>query len=118
MPKQTLTGSLEEQCEFLYNLAQEKMGQGNFTGAVHTFQEISKHLPHYREVDRLLAEAQRQKSAQSMLLIAAFVGAAVFVGVGTFLKLPNDFLFLLLAIIGAVVGFGVGNFAILPKLRS
>jgi len=93
------------------------MAQGNFTGAVHTLQEVSKHFPHYREVDRLLAEARHQKSAQSMLLIAGFVGAALFVGVGTLLKLPNDFLFLLLAIVGAVVGFGVGNFAILPNRR-
>ena len=117
MPKETLTGTLEEQCEFLYSLAQEKMGQGNFTGAVHTLQEVAKHAPHYREVDRLLAEAKRQKSAQALLLVTAFIGAALFIGIGTWLKLPNDFLFLLLAVIGAVVGFGVGNFAILPKLR-
>jgi len=117
MPKQTLTGTLEEQCEFLYNMAQEKMTQGNFTGAVHTLQEIRKHAPNYRDVTALLAEAKRQKSAQSLLLVAAFLGAALFVGVGTFLKLPNDFLLLLLAVVGAVIGFGVGNFAILPILR-
>ena len=117
MPKQTLTGTLEEQCEFLYSLAQEKMQQGNFTGAVHTFQEVAKHFPHYREVDRLLAEAKQQKSAQSLLLITAFVGAALFVGIGTFIKIPNDFVFLLLAVVGAVVGFGIGNFAILPNRR-
>ena len=117
MPKQTLTGTLDEQCEFLYNMAQEKIAQGNFTGAVHTLREIQKHAPQYRDVAILLTEAKRQKSAQSLLLVAAFLGAALFVGIGTFLKLPNDFLFLLLAVVGAVIGFGVGNFAILPILR-
>jgi len=84
---------------------------------VHTLQEIYKYAPQYRDVAALLTEAKRQKSTQNLLLVTTFLGATLFVGIGTFLKLPNDFLFLLLAVVGAVIGFGVGNFAILPILR-
>ena len=35
MPKQKLTGTLDEQCEFLYGLAITKMAEGNYTGAKH-----------------------------------------------------------------------------------
>jgi len=110
MPKQTLAGSLEEQCEFLYAMAQEKIAQGNFTGAVYALKEIVKYVPTYRDAASLLAEAKRQKSTQTTLLIAAFVGAALFIGIGTFLQISNDLLFLLLALTGALIGFGVGNF--------
>ena len=110
MPKQTLTGTVEEQCEFLYKLAQEKMVQGNFTGAVHALQEILKHYPNYRDTATLLKVAKRQKASQAVLLLMGFVGAALFIGIGTLLKVSNDFWFLLLAVVGAVVGFAIGNF--------
>jgi len=110
MPKQTLPGTLEEQCDFLYNMAQEKMAQGNFTGATYALKEIVKHVPNYRDAAVLLVEAKRHKATQTTLLLAAFVGAALFIGVGTFLQIGNDLLFLLLAVVGAVVGFGIGNF--------
>ena len=110
MPKQTLTGTLDEQCEFLYNMAQEKMAQGNFTGAVHLLKEIIKHAPQYRDAASLLVEAKRKKSIQTTLLVAAFVGAALFIGIGTRLEVRNDFVFLILAVVGAIVGFGAGNF--------
>ncbi len=110
MPKQTLTGTLEEQCEFLYNMAQEKLAQGNFTGAVHLLKEIVKHAPQYRDAAGLLVEAKRKKSTQTTLLVAAFGGAALFIGVGTWLEVRNDFIFLLLAVVGGLVGFGAGNF--------
>jgi hypothetical protein len=110
MPKQVLTGTLDEQCAFLYTLAQEKMTQGNFTGAVHALQEIAKHAPHFRDVQTLLAEAQWRKAQQRRLLIAGLLGAIVFVGIGSTLRLSNDLLLILLAVVGAVVGYGVGNY--------
>jgi hypothetical protein len=109
MPKQLLTGTLDEQCEFLYNLALEKMQQGNFTGAVHALKEVVKHNPGFRDAGTLLAEAQRRKSEQSHLLWFAFGGAMLFVLFGTLLQLGNDFLFLGLIAVGAVLGFFVGN---------
>jgi hypothetical protein len=112
MPKQMLTGSLEEQCEFLYNLAVEKMAQGNFSGAVHALQEIVKYAPEYKDASQLLAEARRRRTTQSRLLWYAFAGAAVFIGIGTWLRMSNDFTLLFLAIVGALIGYGIGNWFI------
>lgn len=109
MPKQLLTGTLEEQCEFLYELALEKMQQGNFTGAVHALKEVVKYNPGFRDASAVLAEAKQRKSEQSQLLWFAFGGAGLFVFIGTLLQLANDFLFLALVAVGALVGFLVGN---------
>lgn len=109
MPKQLLTGTLDEQCEFLYDLALEKMQQGNFTGAVHALKEVVKHNPGFRDANVVLAEAKRRKSEQSQLLWFVFGGAALFVFLGTVIQLGNDFLFLGLIAVGALLGFLVGN---------
>jgi hypothetical protein len=109
MPKQLLTGSLDEQSEFLYNLALEKMEQGNFTGAVHALKEIVKHNPNFRDASAVLAEAKRRKAEQSQLLWSAFLGAGLLVLFGTMTGVSNDLLFLALIAVGAVVGFLVGN---------
>lgn len=109
MPNQTLTGTLEEQCEFLYNLAVEKMGQGNYTGAVHALKEIVKHKPDYRDAAQLLVEAKERKSEQTFLLLMAVVGASTAVAVGGMLGVPNDLVFLILVVFGALVGYGIGN---------
>jgi hypothetical protein len=42
-------------------------------------------------------------------LMAAFLGAAFFVGIGTVLGVPNDLVFLALALVGALVGYFAGN---------
>jgi hypothetical protein len=109
MPKQLLTGTLDEQCAFLYELAQDKMRVGNYTGAVHALKEIVKHNPGFRDAAQLLDEAKRRKSTHSTLLILAFLGAAVGVGAGTVLAVGNDLLFLGLALLGGVAGYGVGE---------
>lgn len=109
MPKQLLTGTLDEQCEFLYNLAQEKMQQGNYTGAVHALKEVVKHAPDYRDAADLLAVAQERKTMHSRLLWFALLGAAVLIGVGTLLQIRNDLLLLLLALVGAGLGYLAGN---------
>jgi hypothetical protein len=109
MPKQLLTGTLEEQCEFLYTMAQEKLAQGNFTGAVYALQEIVKHAPNFRDAQALLVEAKARKATQRRLLLTALAGALLFVALGTIINLDNDLLFLALAVVGALVGYGVGN---------
>ena len=112
MRTQTLTGTLEEQCAFLYQLAQEKLAQGNYTGAAHVLQEIVKHLPNYRDAAQLLAETKRKKAEQRNLLLSGLLGAVVAVAIGTWWQLSNDLLFILLAIVGTVIGFVVGNLLI------
>ncbi|MBO9391531.1 hypothetical protein [Caldilinea sp.] len=109
MPSQKLTGTLEEQCEFLYNLALEKMSQGNYTGAIHALKEIVKYKPDYRDAAQLLAEAKERKSEQTFLLLMAVLGASVAVAIGGAMDVPNDFIFLIIVIIGALIGYAVGN---------
>ena len=109
MPKQRLSGTLEEQCEFLYNLALEKMSQGNYTGAAHAFKEILKYKPDFRDTERLYQEVKAYKSEQTFLLLMAFAGAAIFVAIGGAVGVPNDLVFLIVVVIGALVGYGTGN---------
>jgi uncharacterized membrane protein YoaK (UPF0700 family) len=109
MPKQTLSGTLDEQCEFLYNLAQEKMIQGNFTGAVHALKEIVKHNPDFPNAQPLLVAAKKRQAEQRFLLLAGFAGGAMGVGVGSALNLSNDLWLLAAGAVGLVVGYGLGN---------
>jgi len=109
MQKRLLSGTLEEQCEFLYNLAEEKIRQGNYTGAVHALAEVVKHKPDFRDAAALLADVKRRKSAQTQLLWFAFGGAALGIGVGTLLQVRNDLVLLALAAVGVLVGYLVGN---------
>ena len=109
MPKKLLSGTLEEQCDFLYNLALEKMEQGNFTGAVHALEEVVTHAPHYRDAAELLAEAKDRKRIQRTLIFYAIAGMAVFVALGTLLQVRNEIVFLGLAVVGSFLGWGVGN---------
>lgn len=109
MPKQLLTGSLDEQCTFLYTLALEKMQQGNYTGAIYALKEVVKYRPDFRDAAAILAEAKQRKAEQSQLLWFAFGGAIIFVLIGTILQIGNDFLFLGLIVVGALLGFFLGN---------
>lgn len=117
MPKQTLTGTLEEQCEFLYQMAQEKMTQGNYTGAAHVLHEIVKYAPTFRDAAALLAVAKQKKAEQRRLIFFVIGGSILFIAVGTSLQLPNDWLFLLFAVVGALVGFAIGNLLEIRKRR-
>ena len=110
MPKQKLTGTLEQQCEFLYGLAISKMAQGNYTGAKHALEEIVKYKPDFRDAQQLLAEVSHKKSDQTFLVVMAILGGAVGVAVGSLGQLGNDLVLLLLAGVGALIGYGAGNF--------
>lgn len=111
MPKELLTGSLEEQCAFLYQMAQEKMEAGNYTGAVYALREIVAHKPDYADAARLLKIAQERKAAQRNLLLFSLLGAVAGVGVGTFLQISNDFVLLALAAVGLLVGYCAATLA-------
>jgi hypothetical protein len=109
MAKQLLTGSLEEQCEFLYQLAQEKMKAGNYTGAAHALKEILKYAPDYRDAANLLEQAKRRKAEQRRNLLVSLAGAVVFIGIAVVLDVSNDFWKLAFAFVGLLVGFAVAN---------
>lgn len=110
MPKQLLEGSLDDQSEFLYDMALEKMQKGNFTGAYHALKEVVKHNPGFRDAPALLERVKRHKAEQRFLLLFAFMGSALFIAIGSTLRLSNDLLFILLAIVGLLIGYGAGNF--------
>ena len=109
MAKKQLTGTLEEQCSFLYQLAQEKMASGNYTGAVYALKEILKYKPDYGDAPQLLEKARRHKKAQSFRLIISLVGAILFVGIGSTAGLRNDLWLFALAFSGLLVGYVVAN---------
>ncbi len=118
MPKQLLTGTLEEQCAFLYDLAQEKMAQGNYTGAVHALKEILKYAPDYRDAAGLLNEAKRRKREQGILILVSLASAALFMAIGSLVEIGHDLWFLILAVVGAVIGFLLANLVILLRQRA
>ena len=107
--KKLLTGSVEEQCHFLYQMAQEKMASGNYTGAAYALKEIVKHRPDYGDAAKLLASARTQKKAQTFRLLISLVGAILFIGIGSVSGLRNDLWLLALALVGLLVGYGVSN---------
>ncbi|MCY3897065.1 MAG: hypothetical protein OXF86_00735 [Caldilineaceae bacterium] len=109
MAKKQLTGTLEEQCSFLYQVAQEKMEDGNYTGAVYALKEIVRHKPDYRDAAQLLEQARRHKKAQSFRLIISLTGAALFVGIGSTAGVPNDLWLFVLAFAGLLLGYAVAN---------
>ncbi|MCB0127866.1 MAG: hypothetical protein KDE58_36625 [Caldilineaceae bacterium] len=90
-------------------MAQEKIAEGNYTGASHLLQEIVKHDATYKDAASMLAKVKQRKREQRNLLLTAILGASLFVGIGTVVQIPNDLIFILLAVIGAVGGFGVGS---------
>lgn len=110
MPKQKLTGTLEQQCEFLYGLAITKMAEGNYTGAKHALEEIVKYKPDFRDAQELLKQVRRQKSDQTFLILMSMLGAVIGIAIGSLGRLGNDLVLLLLAGVGALLGYGVGNY--------
>lgn len=118
MPKTLLTGTLEEQCAFLYNMAQEKAAVGNYAGASHALKEILKYAPEYPGAAELLAEVKTGKQEQNMMLVFVFGFAIAAIFVGTITQVPNDWWFIGLIVIGAVLGFLAGNAILLFKHRN
>lgn len=108
MPRQMLTGTLDEQCAFLFNLAKEKMAASNFTGAIHALKEIGKYAPDYPGMAELLEQARKAKREQALLVWFGFIGAMIGVFVGRWRGVPNDLWFLGLALAGAVIGYLLG----------
>ncbi len=109
MPKQLLTGTLDEQCTALYAIAVQKMEQGSYTGAVHALREIVKHRPDYPGAVELLAEAKQRQGETRTRLIWSMMGLALFVGLGSYWNVPNDLYLLALGVVGVLVGYAVGN---------
>jgi len=118
MPKELLSGTLDEQCDFLYELALDKMKDGNYTGAFHALKEVVHHRPDDRAAADALAMAKFKKAEQRNLLLWSIAGGVLFSGIGTWLQLPNDLLLLGLVIIGVLLGYVLANLINSYRQRS
>jgi len=107
MPKITLPGTVEEQAAQIYDLADEAMQQGRYTGAYHYYQEIERALPGYRDVAARMAQAKRAKREQSNLLIGSILGGALAIALARLAGNNNELIFIGVAILGLLAGFAV-----------
>ncbi|MDE0672097.1 MAG: hypothetical protein OXH72_10190 [Caldilineaceae bacterium] len=102
MARQELQGTLEEQCEFLYGLAVEKMQAGNFSGAVYALKELHRHNPGYRDVARLLAEVKIRKTRQRNLILTGLAGGTLSASMAHLLGVASDLWLIAAAAAGLV----------------
>ena len=107
--KQLLTGTLDEQCEFLYNMAIEKMEVGNYTGAVYALREVVAHNPGFKDATALLAFVEERKFDQTFLLASAGIGVVAGVALYSWLQPGNDLLLWVYGLGGLFSGYGLGN---------
>lgn len=105
MPKQELEGTLDEQLATVYDMVQERMAEGKFTGAEHYAREIIKVDPNYRDIQEILKQAQKAKREQRLTLIISLVGAALAIAVTRWLGWTKDWQSLVFAFVGLVLGF-------------
>ena len=107
MPKIILPGTVEEQAAQIYDLAEEAMQQGRYTGAYHYYEEIQRALPGYRDVADRMAQAKHAKREQSFLLIGSIVGSAAAIALARLAGNSNELIFIGVAILGLLAGFAV-----------
>ncbi|RME84219.1 MAG: hypothetical protein D6775_06035 [Caldilineae bacterium] len=109
MPRQQLSGTLEEQLATVYELVRERMATGRYSGAVHYAKEIIKVDPNYRDIQEILKQAEKAKREQRFLLVISLIGAIVAVAITRGLGWTQDWQSLMFALAGLVIGFLIGN---------
>lgn len=105
MPKQQLSGTLEEQMAALYEIVEQRMAEGKYSGAVHYANEIIKVDPNYRDIQHTLQKARHAKRQQTLTLIASLMTAMVGVAVASFAGFDKDWQMLLAGFIGLLLGY-------------
>ena len=100
-----LTGTPEEQADQLYEMAEEAMSQGRYSGAYRYWLEIEKALPGYGDVPQRLAEANRARREQRFLIMGALLGAAILVFVARTLGTQSELVLFGAAVAGLLVGW-------------
>lgn len=105
MVRKMLEGTMEEQCEFLYTLALDKMKTGNFTGALYALREVAKHDPGYRDVASLLAQARRRKAEQRSLILVGLGTGVLFAIAARAAGLTHDLGLMASGLAGLVCGY-------------
>lgn len=105
MAKQQISGTLEEQLATVYDIVQQRMADGKYSGAVHYAKEIIKADPNYRDIQQILRSAQQAKRQQSLTLVVSLLAAIVGVIIARFAGFDKDWQMLLAGFIGLLVGF-------------
>lgn len=100
-----LTGTPEEQADQLYQMAEEAMTQGRYSGAYLYWNEIEKALPGYRDVPQRLAEANLARREQRFLIMGALVGAVALLAVARALGAQRELVLLGSAVLGLLAGW-------------
>ncbi len=105
MPKQQLSGTLEEQKAAVYEIVQQRMAEGKYSGAVHYAKEIIKADPNYRDIQQILQQAQQAKRQQTLTLVASLLAAIAGVTVASVAGFDADWQMLLAGFIGLLIGY-------------
>ncbi len=100
-----LTGTPEEQADQLYEMAEEAMSQGRYSGAYYYWQDIEKVLPGYRDVPDRLVEANLARREQRFLIMGALLGAVALVFVARLLGAQRELVLFGAAVLGLLGGW-------------
>jgi hypothetical protein len=105
MPKQHLTGTLEQQLAAVYAIIEQRMAEGKYSGAVHYAKEIIKVDPNYRDIQHLFQQARQARRQQTLTLIASLLVAIVGVAIASAAGFDNDWQMLLAGFLGLLLGY-------------
>ena len=105
MPKLQLAGSIDEQLATVYDMVQERLANGRYSGAVAYAKEIVKVDPNYRDIQELLHKAQRAKREQTWGLVVSLVAAVAAIALARWIGLTRDWQMLLFGFAGLLGGF-------------
>lgn len=118
MPTQPLSGTLEEQLATVYELVEQRMAEGKYSGAVHYAKAIIKVDPNYRDIQNILQQAQRARRQQSLSLIISLLAAMLGVAIASAAGFGQDWQMLLAGLIGLFLGYLLAIGVFLPRSRS
>ncbi len=118
MPKLQLAGSIDEQLATVYDMVQERLANGRYSGAVAYAKEIVKVDPNYRDIQELLRKAQRAKREQTWGLVVSLLAAVAAIALSRWIGLTRDWQMLLFGFVGLLGGFLLANAWFAFRTRS
>ena len=110
MSKQVLEGTLDEQLATAYDMVQERMANGRYSGAEHYAREIIKVDPNYRDIREIAAAARKAKREQRYTILISLITSAIAIAITRGLGLTQDWQSLVFAFIGLIIGFLIANY--------
>ncbi|MBX7234228.1 MAG: hypothetical protein K1X65_07580 [Caldilineales bacterium] len=105
MPKQQLTGTLAEQLATVYEIVEQRMAEGKYSGAVHYAQEIIKVDPNYRDIQHVFQQARQARRQQTLTLVASLLVAILGVAIASAAGFDKDWQMLLAGFLGLLLGY-------------